>query len=208
MPVFDQSKYINQKFIGLTLENSKLESIEFDNCQFKQCKLIGVIFNKVTFTECDFDESDLSLSKFPGCKFSEVSFKNSKLAGINWTELSWPLVKLTSPLYFYTSNVSHSSFYGLELSDLIMEECKAHNVDFRETRLNHASFIGSDFLNALFTNTNLKRADFSNAVNYNIDIHSNILTQARFSFPEVIALLNSLDIKINGWPDDTEHSLL
>ena len=122
--------------------------------------------------------------------------------GINWTELSWPLVKLTSPLYFYSSNISHSSFYGLELADLIVEECKAHDVDFRESNLKHASFVGTDLQNSLFMHTNLKSADFTNAINYSIDIHFNTVTQASFSFPDVIELLNYLDIKINGWPNE------
>lgn len=204
LPVFDLDRYINQKFNNLILENSRLESIEFENCHFKQCKLTGVVFSKVKFTDCDFEACDLSLAKFPGCKLSEVSFKNSKLAGINWTELSWPLVKLTSPVYFYASNVSHSSFFGLELNDLIMEDCKAHNVDFREAHLNHASLMGTDLQSSLFMHTHLKHADFTNAINYSIDIHFNTLTHASFSFPDVVGLLNSLNIKINDWPNDTE----
>ena len=52
--------------------------------------------------------------------------------------------------------------------------------------------------------TNLKHADFTNAINYNIDTQFNTVTKASFSFPDVIALLNHLDIKINGWPNDDE----
>ena len=52
--------------------------------------------------------------------------------------------------------------------------------------------------------TNLKHADFTNALNYNIDIQCNTITKANFSFPEVIALLNHFDIKIHGWSDDLE----
>lgn len=204
MTGFDLNRYSDQTFTNLTLEEAQLEHVEFQNCQFKQCKFPGVIFKKVKLTDCDFESCDLSLSKFPGCKFSEVSFKDSKLAGINWTELSWPLVKLTSPLYFYTSNISHSSFYGLELADLIIEDCKAHDVDFREANLNHACFISTDLQNSLFMHTNLKHADFTNAVNYNIDIQHNTLTHASFSFPDVIGLLNHLNIKINGRPNDFE----
>jgi fluoroquinolone resistance protein len=198
------NRYDEELFTQLTLEETKVEHIEFQNCKFKQCKFLGVTFSKVTFTECDFESCDLSLAKFPGCKFSEVSFKHSKLAGINWTELSWPLVKLTSPLYFYESNLSHSSFFGLTLADLILEGCKAHDVDFREANLNHASFVGTDLQNSLFIHTNLKHADFTNAINYSIDIQSNTVTKASFSFPDVIALLNHLDIKINGWPNGDE----
>jgi uncharacterized protein YjbI with pentapeptide repeats len=111
-------------------------------------------------------------------------------------------VKLASPIYFYNSNISHSSFFGLELADLLIEECKAHDVDFREANLNHASFVGTDLQNSLFMHTNLKHADFTNAINYTIDIHFNAINQASFSFPDVIALLQNLDIKINGCPSE------
>ena len=199
---FTGKNYLNQTFTQLIIEKTRIEQINFENCQFKQCKFIDVIFSNIKFTECDFEFCDLALAKFPNCKFSEVSFKNSKIIGVNWTELSWPLVKLTSPLYFYSSNLSHSSFYGLELSNLIVEECKAHDIDFREANLSHASFVESDLLNSLFLHTNLYSADFTNAINYTIDPNENRIKQARFSFPEVIALLNHFDIKINDWPEN------
>ncbi|KTC81760.1 Pentapeptide repeats (8 copies) [Legionella brunensis] len=204
MTTFNLNRYAEETFSQLILEETRVDHIEFQSCQFKECKFLGVTFSKVKFIDCDFESCDLSLSKFPGCKFSEVSFKHSKLAGINWTELSWPLVKLTSPLYFYESNLSHSSFFGLTLDDLIMEGCKVHNVDFREANLNYASFVGTDLQNSLFMHTNLKHADFTNSTNYGIDTQCNTVTKAKFLFPDVIALLNHLDIKINGWPNDDE----
>lgn len=204
MSVFTRQSYTDQLFTSLVLEKEQLEQIEFQNCQFRNCKFLEVTFNKVKFTECDFEGCDLSLSKFPYCRFSEVSFKDSKLVGINWTKLSWPLVRLASPFYFYDSNISHSSFYELELPDLIMEQCKAHDVDFREAKLKHASFTGTDFQSCLFQHTDLSHADFSNAINYTIDIQTNKVAKACFSFPEVIGLLNNLEIKIKDLPSDNE----
>ena len=120
MTVFTiNTTYADQTFSQLTLEGAEVGYINFQGCQFKQCKFLGVTFSNVSFADCDFESCDLSLSKFPSCKFSEVSFKDSKLAGINWTELYWPLVKLASTLYFYSCNISHSSFFGLEFTDLI-----------------------------------------------------------------------------------------
>lgn len=197
MHKFERKEYFDQTFIDLVVENSIIETIHFENCKFKNCKFLEVKFKNVRFTDCDFQACDLSLSKFKGCHFSEVSFKDSNLAGINWTELHWPLVKLASQLYFYSSNVSHSSFFGLELSHFIIENCKVHNVDFREANLSHASFINSDLNASLFLHTNLKSADFTNAVNYNIDPSTNNLIRARFSYPEVVSLLNHFNIIIN-----------
>ena len=200
MTSFDRASYTGETFARLTPEPKRVESVSFQNCQFKQCRFSGLTFSKASFTDCDFESCDFSLAKFPGCKFSEVAFRDCKLVGINWTELYWPLVKLASPLYFYECNLSHSSFFGLTLADLIIEACKAHEVDFRDANLNHASFTGTDLLQSLFMHTNLKHADFTNAMNYNIDPETNEIGKASFSFPDVIALLNHLDINISGWP--------
>jgi len=62
--------------------------------------------------------------------------------------------------------------------------------------------MGTDLHNSLFMHTNLKHADFTNAMNYSIDINFNTVTHASFSYPDVIALLNYLDIKIIGGPSD------
>lgn len=196
MHPFAENNYINKTFSHLSFEDGRIEHLVFENCQFKQCTFTGVTFSKVRFTDCDFESCNLSLVKFPGCKFLDVVFKNTRLAGINWTEISWPQVKLTSPLSFYSCNISHSSFYSLDLADFIVEECKAHDVDFRESNLSHASFNGSDLLNSLFLHTNLKAADFTQAINYSIDPNTNTITHARFSFPEAMALLNCFNIKI------------
>lgn len=200
MTVFEKNSYCHQIFTDLTLENERIERIEFQSCQFKRCKFVEVGFSHVTFSDCDFEQCDLSLSKFPSCTFSEVSFKESKLVGINWTQLHWPLVRLSSPLYFHSSNISHSTFYDLELPNLLIEECKAHEVDFREAKLNHASFTGTDLQGSLFTHTDLQHACFNHAMNYDIDLQTNQIKNAQFSFPEVIGLLNHLEIVINDLP--------
>ena len=43
----------------------------------------------------------------------------------------------------------------------------------------------------------IKNGDFRNSSGYVIDIESNKLKQAKFSYPEVVRLLNSLEIQID-----------
>ena len=45
-----------------------------------------------------------------------------------------------------------------------------------------------------FNHTNLTEADFSDATHYNISAVDNTLKKTRFSLPEAISLLYSLDI--------------
>lgn len=77
-----------------------------------------------------------------------------------------------------------------------MEECKAHDVDFRECNLTAASFTYTDFAHSLFRKTNLARANFTEAVNYDIDIQINEIKGAKFSRYEAARLLEGLGIEL------------
>ncbi|HUW94716.1 MAG TPA: pentapeptide repeat-containing protein, partial [Anaerolineae bacterium] len=90
--------------------------------------------------------------------------------------------------------ISHSTFMGLTLPRMEVRDCVALDVDFREADLSKADFAGTDLSQSLFGNTNLSEADLSRARNYHIDPGQNTLKQARFSLPEAMSLLYSLDI--------------
>ncbi len=75
-----------------------------------------------------------------------------------------------------------------------MVKCEAHEVDFTETDLNHGDFKNTDFAGSRFFKTNLAYADFKGALNYYIDSQNNTFKQTRFSLPEAICLLKSMDI--------------
>ena len=66
------------------------------------------------------------------------------------------------------------------------EECDLQESNFRNCRLEATQFFRCD----------VRKADFREAKGYVIDIPSNKLRQAKFSFPEVVSLLDSLEIKI------------
>ena len=92
--------------------------------------------------------------------------------------------------------MNDSSFFGLNLSELVFRECKAHNVDFAEGQFQNADFSFSDFTESTFNNTNLTGVNFTEATDYNIDIYSNIIKNARFSRHEAVQLLSSLEIEL------------
>lgn len=120
------------------------------------------------------------------------------MLGLNWSTIKWPQIKLTSPINFYQCDISDSSFYGINLVGMTLDSCKAHQVDFREVDLSNASLTNTDLYKSLFVHTNLRHADLTDSINYNIDINLNNIQGARFAFPEVIGLLTGLDIKISG----------
>ena len=75
-----------------------------------------------------------------------------------------------------------------------MKECRAKEVDFRNATLQNANFIGTDFKGALFANTHLEDANFTDSNNTLIDVRSNHLKGAVFSRYEALFLLETMGI--------------
>jgi uncharacterized protein YjbI with pentapeptide repeats len=53
-----------------------------------------------------------------------------------------------------------------------------------------------DFLNTTFQDCDLSKSDFREAKNYRINTESNRVAKARFSLPEVVGLLDNLNVII------------
>ena len=201
--IVNQEEFYDASFADLKLEKTKLQNKIFENCRFINCNFSETQFISCKFVDCEFKSCNLSSAQFDNSSFSEVVFYESKAIGINWTKLKWPSIKLSSPFQFYKSNISHSSFYGLDLLEVVIKECKAYEVDFRDADFTGANFSLTDFERSLFMHTKLYSADFSDAINYNIDPNENDIRKAKFTMPDVINLLHAFDIEIDG--DDYDN---
>ena len=98
---------------------------------------------------------------------------------------------------YYTSTEGKMYNKSLQvtcLPEISLQECVARDVDFREADFTQADFTDTDFSESLFVNSNLTEVDFTNAKNYNIDASLNVLKKTKFSLPEAMSLLHSLDI--------------
>jgi fluoroquinolone resistance protein len=187
-----------QSLKDLNYDRQKLEEKIFESCRFEGCHFVETDFQRCQFIDCEFINCNLSNAKIKNCLFSEIVFDGCKLIGMNWTEVKWPLVKLTSPVKFYKSNLDDCSFFELDLSELTMEFCLAKRVDFRGSNLSHGSFVETDFEGALFLGTNIELCNFSDAVNYVIDPMQNKIKKAKFSMPEAMNLLLAFEIEVEG----------
>ncbi len=85
----------------------------------------------------------------------------------------------------------------MDLKRLELIACQAMDVDFREANLTKANFTNTDLSKSLFINTVLKEADFRSARNYDIDASQNDIEKAKFSLPEAMSLLYSLNIVLS-----------
>lgn len=200
----DKTEYFDQLFETQDCSSKTIQNKLFENCHFKHCNFDNAHLVNCRFVNCEFTDCGLNTITLPNTMFSDVVFSNSKLMGINWSTAKWPQVKLSSSISFYLCNISHSSFFGLNISEINIQKCKSHDVDFREADLSNSHLVDTDFDQSQFIRTKLTSADFSGAFNYNIDITLNDVKKAIFTFPDVINLLLHFEIKINGFPTALE----
>lgn len=203
--MFTDSSYDFEEFTGINLDGEDVEYVEFEECTFNKCDFSNSMLLGCVFRNCTFEDCDLSLTKVDNSVFKGVSFQNSKLIGINWAMASWgkrDLHQLLKSVDFYDCILNYSNFFGLELENIHIENCTAIEVDFSEGNFKKANMQGTDFKGSIFRNTNLEKANLTKAKNYAISPTLNELKDAKFSMPEALALLYSMDIKIEELYDD------
>ncbi|MDQ7050613.1 MAG: pentapeptide repeat-containing protein [Enterobacterales bacterium] len=189
-------EFYQQEFKSLDLNGQILSGKTFDKCQLIECDFTQAQLIDCQFIDCQFIKSNLSVVKLNQSRFLDVIFESCKTIGIDWTIASWPNIALCSPIKFHNSILNDSIFFGLELAELVIKDCKVYEVDFREANLERADFSGCDLNGSLFNETNLSAADFTDATNYAIDFKYNRISGAKFNRYEAIRLLDSLDITL------------
>ncbi|MGS2743827.1 pentapeptide repeat-containing protein [Halomonas sp. LS-001] len=192
----DNEQYLDAHFEKLSLPDGRYRHIEFEDCRFSDCDFSASKFHHCKFTNCVFERCNLSLIDLSSSKLFAVNFQDSKLVGVDWTKASWPIYHLDFELRFQRCILNDSSFFGLTLNALVIEECKSHEVDFREGNFKGSTMTHSDFTRCLFMHTNLQSVDFSDSMAYAINILENDVKGARFSRYEALNLLECLGIEL------------
>lgn len=193
---FLATSHYDARHSDLDLSGADFLKLEFEGCTFTRCLFKEATLNKCAFIDCEFIECDLSLIALGYSKFVDVAFRDSKLLGVNWTDATWSSILAHAPVSFTSCILNDSSFYGLQMTEALLTRCQARNVDFREADFADADFAGTDFQGGLFGNTNLARANFVDAIDFNIDIRNNNLTGAKFLRLEAVSLLAGLGVEI------------
>lgn len=193
---FDQDFYGAQTFQGLAAQGGALDYIEFEDCTFKDCQFFETVFTQCKFVDCTFVRCDLHAMAVPMCRFLGVVFEDCQVMSVAWPAANWPRISSADALRFRQCDISASSFSGLALEGLVVEDCKAHAVDFRGGAFPRARFSYSDLSGSMFAKTDLTAGDFTDSMNYDIDIFHNILSKASFSRDEATRLLYCMDINL------------
>lgn len=166
----------------------------FEACTFGACNFSELTLTQCKFVECQFKGCNLSLLRVQSSRFRSVVLEECKAVGIDWASADWPRFSGRAQLKFHKCILNDSSFFGLFLEECVFDSCKVRDVDFREANLTAALCSFTDFGGAMFGKTNLSGADFSDAIDYDIDIFDNRIKGAKFSRSEALRLLTSLEI--------------
>ncbi len=188
---FSEDAYYREKFSKLSFEKVTIKAKDFEECEFDSCIFVECKFEKCKFINCKFNECILSAITPVDSRFIDVTFTKSKAIGFDWTR-----AQKIQDLAFNNCQINYSNFKLLKLPKIKIVNCEAKEVDFIETDVTDGDFKNTDFEKSRFFKTNLTGADFKGAKNYFIDVKNNTLKKTRFSLPEALILLDSLDVII------------
>ncbi|MGL5678357.1 MAG: pentapeptide repeat-containing protein [Plesiomonas shigelloides] len=192
----NQQHYFEQTFSQLNGAQTTLRDVEFEACTFSECDFSAARWQNCRFINCHFMRCNLSLLELTGSRLFGMTFVDSKLIGIDWTKANWPIYHLDFELSFQRCLLSDASFFGLTLHELQMDECRLHDVDFREGDFRQSVMTHCDFTASQFMRTNLQDADLSDSHDFALDVLENQVTGAKFSRYEALALLECLGIEL------------
>ncbi len=168
----------------------------FVSCIFEKCTFIEAVFERCRFQECTFRLCDLSLARLPNSQLEKTTFQQCRMPGINWCAADWAshaLLKRKN-VDFLECLLDHNIFIHLDLSETSFRDSRVRQCDFEGAVLVGADFHQSDLNMTRFVQCDLSKANFTGADNYQINAAENTLHKTRFSLPEAVALLHSLDI--------------
>lgn len=192
----DQSEFVAEQFKGTDYSGRQLNNKAFYDCRFSDSSFRETSFTGCNFRDCTFVNCDLSLMTVGESSFAGVTFEKSKVIGVNWTAAHWSKFLTAAPIDFHNCIIDYSTFIGLSLQGIKITHCRARDVDFSEADLSGADFSDTVLTASRFSQTNLTRANFAGASEYKIDVNANQIRNARFSLPEAVSLLYSLDIDL------------
>jgi uncharacterized protein YjbI with pentapeptide repeats len=171
------------------------------DAEFRECTFTGVAFSglevrRCRFVECRFIRCDLSVMKPIDSGFAGCSFEDGRLTGIDWRAGRWPKDPMHESNRFERCDLGLSDFSDLNLPGLVVTECRAREVNFRNAKLGGADFSGTDCTGTDFAGADLSGARLVGAAAVHLDPRVTRLTGAVLDADGARRLLAVLGIEI------------
>jgi len=180
-------------FASKDFSGKKLAAKSFTNCCFENCNFTESIWRNIHFASCTFTRCNLSLVKLEGSRLHDVVFVDCKIVGAEFFKCDKVFFSIEAKgSFFQYCNFSDRNMKSTSFGGSKCKECH-----FTNTNLVQADFQGVDLLGTVFHGCDLSKADFRTATNYIIDPRNNRVAKAKFSFPEVVRLLDGFEIVVD-----------
>ena len=194
---FEQAgEWEDEYFDRISLEEDCLENQVFRECEFHNCQFLSSRIHRCLFRSCAFQNCVFAGVEWKFTSMVDGIFKDSICVGIDWSLLKTK-TRGNEPVYEAQNTFfKYCSFYQMGLKRFHFETCRFQESYFEECSMQECHLENISFDKTQFRGCDLRKADFRGAVGYVIDPQQNKLREARFSFPEVICLLDGLGISI------------
>lgn len=169
----DEKEYENTSFIHCDFTNARLNGVEFIDCIFENCN----------FSNASFDATALKNCIFKDCKMLGVSFSQTRDFGFE--------------IHLKNCNLSFASFDKKKIYKSTFHQCNMEGVNFTQADLSKSKIAHCNFLDALFSNTNLSGVDFRTNTNFLIHPEANNIKKARFQSQDLHRLLAGYNILVD-----------
>lgn len=186
----------NEAFEDKDLVEDSLTGAEFVDCVFKNCTAENSILRGCSFTDCTFIGCTFVNLTPEHCNMSDSLFTDCRITGVSWGDYQFggsyllPIRRLEGCTLKYNNfvemNLARCDFSGNTILFSMFADCN----------LTAAKFLKCNLDSTEFFRCNLTKADFRNASGYAVDLAESKLKGARFSYPDVVGLLNGLGIII------------
>lgn len=173
-----------------------LRGAEYNDCTFKNCRWNGVRIENCSFLSCTFERCTWSGVVFSFSQMSDAWFSGCAFRSISWGGLQGRSALVQPFGKTERCEFRYNEFSGMTLTRFDFSDCRFGDCTFDDCRLAGADFRGVPLGRTQFSRCDLEKADFREATEYIIDPTTNRLRGARFSFPDVVALLNGFGLKI------------
>lgn len=164
---------------------------EFMTCTFKDLDLNGLNFTLSKFLDCHFVNCNLSNVQIKNAALRSCKFTDCKLIGIDWSS-----TQTLALAVFKKSLLDYCIFNSMTLKKSSFINCSLKEADFNGCNLAGSDFTGARLVGANFSRADLSMCDFRMATEYSFEPTYTNISKAKFSAPEVLALLKSFDISI------------
>ena len=144
--------------------NLPISKIRFSNCLFNKANFRSTDLRNVIFENCKMEDSNFSNSEMKSVFFHETDLKNGSNFKNSYIKYSEFRSCEASSIDFRNSTLKESDFCCTNLEYCDFSECLIAKIKFNSVNLTNGKFLGTEFFNSKFIDSNMKYVDLTGSI--------------------------------------------